>query len=469
MTGEEQPTASIPENQASILRIQEPSLQKPELPWTKYLENLRVRFQHWTYAENPNDYPPIMPNMPAEHQRIRGEIPSQQEFPALIRRNTTLRSLVGERTDGVFYRPGIGYGGFLEELLEKIGTYGVMISSDPVYEGQEMVSWSEGLLPVDYYLRTLRLLEPETLQVTITDDYINPQSHRVLDPSDYQTAELAAEGMASIQARINGVNLTVLLLAQDMTKFSPEKFKILGLGRPTPYNPDKAKDPRGNDVFVREAIQHLSVGGLIHYFPGDFNFFQPILPAEVFGFFIKQSDSRGILAQKNEEVGERVEMALHIAEGLEEALGVLAGSLPGENYMGYFENINQFSSDGRKVILDDVVRAYRERLQTARAFIDSLPNNTIRQKAVKRLEFLFMGPLATNRLLDQDKIMNIHNAPQDPDKPQSEQGQSSWAYFGEVGPLIHAHNSGQIDIFEYYQNLVETFYSVFPLESSTNL
>ena len=449
----------------NILVIKERAPQSPEVPWSQWLGTLQERFKYWRQEDKPADsdkleWPPKMPNLPEQHRRIWTEIPSEYKSD-IVDENKKMRDIKGEDASGVFYRPGIGYGGALWEVLDKIGTYGTMVVSDPVYEGQEMVSWSEGLLPINYYVRTLNLIDPQEMQVSLTNNYRQPG--KVVSSEQYEIAEIPAGGMTTIDFKVNGVNLTLHLLAEDMTKFSPDRFDILGLGRPTPYNPDKAQDPRYSKDFNISAMRNLAINGIIDYHEGNFSFLPSVLPPEVFGFKTVYSQDTRRIVQKTENVGERLEPAFKVVDAIHESLGVLAGSLPGRSWTGYYKSLNQYREEGEsEVTLDDVIKCYRERLSDIAKFTVTLPPE-LQDKVLKRIEFLFMNPIATNGQLDETKITKIHEAPEDPDKPEpSEEGSSHYPYFGSPGGLIKDHNEGNIDIFDYYVKVISEFYSVFP-------
>lgn len=454
-----QPVSSL-----NILVIKEGSPQTPEVPWNQWLGHLQERFKHWMQEEKPTDpdkgeWPPKMPNLPEEHRRMWLEIPSEYQSD-IVDENKKISNIKGESATGVFYRPGIGYGGALWEVLDKIGTYRTMVVSDPVYEAQEMVSWSEGLLPINYYARVLSLIEPQEMQVTLTDNY--RQSGKVIDAEQYETAEIPAGGMATIDFKVNGVNLTLHLLAEDMTKFSPNRYDILGLGRPTPYNPDKAKDPRYSEDFKIRAMQNLAIDGIVDYHEGNFSFLPSTLSPEVFGFKTVYSEDTRRIVQKTEDVGERLEPAFKTVAAIHEALGVLAGSLPEASWAGYYKTLNQYREGQPEITLDDVMKGYSERLSEIAKFIATLPKE-MQGKVLKRVEFLFMNPVATNGQLDKAKVMKIHEAPEDPDKPApTEEGSSHYPYFGNPVGLIKDHNEGNIDIFDYYDKVTDDFYTAFP-------
>ena len=448
----------------NLLVIKEKGPQSPEVPWNQWLDQLQIRFKYWVQEEKQADpdkweWPPKLPNLPEQYKKIWTEIPSDYQED-IIDANKKIRDIKGESTTGVFYRPGIGYGGVLWEVLDKMGTYGTMVVSDPVYEGKEMVSWSEGLLPIDYYTRTLNLIEPQELQVTLTDNYRQPG--KPVNPEQYESVEIPEGGMATIDFKVNSVNLTLHLLAEDMTKFNPDRYDTLGLGRPTPYNHDKAKDPRYNEDFKVDAMQHLSIGGIIDYHEGNFSFLPSALPPEVFGFKTVQAEDTRRIVQKTEDVGERLQAASNMVQAIHEALGVLAGSLPGKGWAGYYKSINKYREEGQpEVTLDDVMNGYKERLTEIAKFVATLPGE-VQTKTLKRVEFLFMNPIATDGQLDQDKIMKIHTVSEDPDKSEaSEEGSGRSPYFGSPGGLINDHNEGNIDIFDYYDKVIGEFYTAF--------
>lgn len=447
-----------------ILVIKEKSPQTPEVPWDQWLGQLQERFQHWRQEEKPSDpnkweWPPKMPNLPEQHKRIWTEIPSDYEQD-IVDENKKIRNIKGESTTGVFYRPGIGYGGALHEVLDKMGTYGTMVVSDPVYEGKEMVGWSEGLLPIDYYVRALNLIYPQDLRVALTNNY--RESGKIVSPEQYELAEIPAGGMATIDFKVNGVNLTLHLLAEDMTKFSPDRYDTLGLGRPTPYNHDKAKDPRYSKDFKVSAMQNLATGGIIDYHEGNFSFLPSALPPEVFGFKTVYSKDTRRIVQKNEDVGERLQGASKTVQAIHEALGVLAGYLPGENGGDYYKSLNKYREEGQsEITLEDVINRYNERLIKIAQFIATLPDE-IQDKTLKRLEFLFMNPIATNGKIDVEKVKKIDEAPEDPDNPKPViERYAHYPYFGRPQKLINDSKAGNIDLIDYYNKVIDKFYTAF--------
>lgn len=335
-----------------------------------------------------------------------------------------------------------------------------MIVTDPVYEGKEMIDWSEGVLPVSYYLKALSLIGPQDLKVTISDSFRNPG--RVVAPEEYESLEIAPGGMATIGFNINGVDLTLHLLAEDMTKFNPSRYHVLGLGRPTPTT-DKIFDPRYSDTFQTGATQNLAVDGIIEYDEGNFNFVPKELPAEVFGFKEVYSKDGRKVVQKKEDVGnDKLNKAFKAIEAIHEGVGALAGDIPGKNWIGYYKNVARYSDSGEEATIDEVVDAYGERLDLISDFINSISDVELRKQALKRVEFLFMNPIASNGQIDNDKVLKIHEVPSDPDQTKNgDQGSSHGPYFGEVNGLINDHNAGNVDIFEYYKRLISEFYNRF--------
>lgn len=450
----------IPKTIGKELHIKELSPQRPEIPWNKWLNQTFERFKYWT-QKDPSDtewhWPPRYPNLPEEHQQISPEIPNYDTGP--IRRvNGIFRKLRGEGSKDIFYRPGIGYGGLLNEIIEKVGTFGTMVVTDPVYEKSEMSGWSEGLLPVDYYVETLKLLNPKNLKVSIAEDYT--KEGRELPAEEYSSAQIPKGGMAKISVTLNGVQMDILLLAEDMTKLNLSKYDSLGLGRPTPYNPEKAVDPRGDLSFNKKIIKGLSTGGLIDYFEDNFTFLPKDLPPQVLGFKLVYDQKGNKIVQKVEDLAERLDPALQINSTIHEALGALAGILPGTLWLGYYKHLEGL--DGyEKVTLADVVSAYGKHLEEIRAFIETLPQDqaiTMRE----RMEFLFMNPIATSGKIDIEKIKKINKSPANPYKPKERGAGSDHPYFGSPLGLIRDHNNGEIDIFLYYQQLIDRFYATFP-------
>jgi len=445
------------------LIIEERAPQNPEISWDEWVGQQRDTFKHWRYEEKPVDpekseWPPKMPNLPDQHRRIWTEIPSEYRED-ILEENKRVRSLKGGRSDGIFYRPGIGYGGALDEILGKIGTYHTIVVTDPVYEGKEMLSWSEGLLPVDYYIRSLALIDAQEIRVTITDNY--SKSGRVVETKLYESAEIPAGGMATIDFKVNGVNLTIHLLAEDMTRFHPDAYDILGLGRPTPYNPDKAKDPRYSEDFTIKGIRNLAINGIVDYHEDNFRFLPSYLPPEVFGFKVAYSKDGANIVQKITDVKDRLDGAFKTETEIHEALGALAGSMPGENWAGYFRELNQYREGQREITVDDVIQVYRQRLDSIAKFVAALPSQEA-QATLERMRFLFMNPLVTDGQIDEQKIKKINETSDNPDNPTPyEEGSYRRPYFGSPNRLIREHNEKKINIFEYYKRLIKEFYDVF--------
>jgi hypothetical protein len=92
--------------------------QTPEIPWDEYLEKLDSKFKFWKEVTNPDDTsgPPPMPNLPEKYQCISSEILPDINFVEL---NKRFREILETNSIGTFYRPGLGYGGALEEILER--------------------------------------------------------------------------------------------------------------------------------------------------------------------------------------------------------------------------------------------------------------------------------------------------------------------------------------------------------------
>lgn len=333
-----------------------------------------------------------------------------------------------------------------------------MVVTDPVYERREMSSWSEGLLPIAYYIRCLALIGAEEIKVSLFDDYTNKKG-RVIDVKLYESTEIPPGGMATIEFKVNGVSLTIHLLTEDMTKFHLDTYDILGLGRPTPYNPEETEDPRYSQNFPLKAIGSLATKGIVVYHEDDFRFLPPYLPPEVFGFRIVHSSGGAKIIQKVVDVKDRLQAAFETETAIREALGALAGYLPGDN-SGFFEELNQYQEGQRKITIEDVIQAYRQRLNRIAKFIKSLPSQEA-QSTLKRINFLFMAPIATDGKIDKQKIQKIHEAPNDPDNPRPSEYYRR-PYFGSPNQLINEHNEGKINIFEYYDRIIREFYDTFP-------
>lgn len=82
------------------------------------------KFKHWRDEEKSPDpekteWPPKMPNLPDQHRRIWTEIPLPEDRKNILEENERVRGLKGDRSTGIFYRPGIGYGGALDEIFRK--------------------------------------------------------------------------------------------------------------------------------------------------------------------------------------------------------------------------------------------------------------------------------------------------------------------------------------------------------------
>lgn len=297
------------------------------------------------------------------------------------------------------------------------------------------------------------------MKIFLSSDYRIPR--RPVDLEDYGSTEIPKGGMGKINCTINGVNLSFYLLTEDMTKLAIGKFQILSFGAPTPFHKsdqpeeEKVVDPRNDINFQIRAIKDLSASGVICY-SGGFEYFPKSLPLEAFGFSEVYSKGSFKIAQKREDIGDRLEEAYRVAKIIEDTKFALAATHPELVEYGYYKN----APKKRRVTLEKVINVYQERLKKISRFVNSIPNKDIQMRVGRRIEFLLVNPIATDGVLDEAKVVNIMDAPEDADHPEEKLGFGP--YFGNPAGLIRDHNEGKIDIYEYYKRLISEFYTRLP-------
>lgn len=437
--------------------------QTPEIPWDQWFDKLRQQFIYWGWEEpqevKEGEYPgfPILPHLPERYKDI--DLPIfGSSFENIIAANKLLRKARGGDSIGTFYRPGLGANQIANEILEKIGAYKTMVITDPIYEGKEIIDWSRGILPVDLYARSLAAVGAGEMRVFLSKNQV---SGGLVEVEDYTSVEIPAGGMAKIDCQVNGVNLFFYLLTEDMTKLDVMDFQVVSFGQPTPFHKsdesggEEVADPRYDLDFQVKTVDRLPVGGVICFGHG-FGYFPSQLPIEAYGFDAVYSEGGKIIAQKREDLGHRLEEAYKVAQLIKEAPSVLAAADPELTWEGYYKNVPK----KRRGTLVDVIKVYQQRLDRISAFVNSLTDEDIREKTGRRVEFLLMNPIATKGVLAEDKVAHITDAPEDPDNPEDQKGFGP--YFGNPTGLIKDHQRGNLNIFDYYGQLIEEFYNRFP-------
>lgn len=435
--------------------------QTPEIPWDQWFDRLRERFEYWGQEEpqevKEDEFPglPVLPYLPEEYKRIGLPL---SYFDHIAEQNKKIREIRGENSQDIFYRPGLGATNVTEEILDKIGAYKTMIVTDPVYAEKEMIDWSEGILPIDFYVRSLNVIGAKDMKILLANDYKVPG--RNVDLEEYRSLEIPKGGMAEINCRINGVNLSFRLLTEDMTKLDLRGFQILSLGQPTPFHKndqsaeEEIYDPRGNNDFQIRAIENLSIGGVICYDRG-FEYFPKSIPLEAFGFSEVSSKDGRMIVQKKEDVSDKLAKVFQIPEIIGDIVFVLSARHPKLTW-AYYKDV----SPEYQVAIEDILDAYKEKLEKISDLTNSISDKNIQLKIIKRVEFLLMNPIASNRVLDEGKVKKIVKAPEDPDNPEEKKGFGP--YFGSPRGLIEDHNAGNINIWEYYKKIIDEFYAKFP-------
>jgi hypothetical protein len=337
-----------------------------------------------------------------------------------------------------------------------MGTYGTIVITDPVYAENSMPeSYGTEVLPIDYYIRVLSMIDATQIEVTLSDDYTKTGQN--ISPEEYITTQIPEDGKATISFKVNGVDLKIHLLTEDMTKFFPSEFKILTVGRPTPIDQTKTNNPFTDRLFPLLALTRLQVGGVLE--SNDLRVLPQYLPTQVFGMEILYNDGYSIFSKKTKDLGEILQIAYKTEYDIGEALGALSGKYPHQSgYMGYYKEINE------NFTLNDVVDAYSTRLESIFKFVQTLPID-LRQATLNRLEELFISPIATDRKLDIEKLTKLKDISSNPDTPTKYAGDGYYdntPYFGSPRNLIDDHNKGKIDALRYYETLISRFYERFP-------
>lgn len=437
---ENEPNILFPELKSkNVLEVKESLPQTPEIPWNDYAIKSIERFRHLRVTEGDDqEWPPKFPNMPAEYQKMYLDIPyHDKDIDKIVENNKKLRCSIGEDSSKIFYRPGIGFGGALHEILEKMGTYGAMIITDPVYEGEKMKDWSEGMLPIDYYIKTLKLLDAKDINVSIAGSISeNKNSEMTYGNSETQ---IPLHGSATIKCKVNGVELTFYILAEDMTKFHPTSYDIISFGRPTP--PDGAEDPRYFQDFVYDTIQNLSMNGIVDYNEESFDFIPAGFAPEIFGFKVIEPEqgSRKFI-QKVEETGESLKKVFEIAQYLRSTLLAFAGKIPSGGWVGsYYKNVTD-ETDEKILTVENVIEMYKLELLEIKQLLSGLSdqkNKMIQEK----MENLFMNPISINGQISLDKIEVLGEDKSEP--------------YGSIGELAEEHSEGKINAVDFYQKLIQ--------------
>lgn len=432
--------------------------QTPEIPWEQYIQRVSSKLAY-LYKIAPQQDPGgelEYPNLPEEYKSLRSEI-SAPELPTIVENNTRFRSILGSNSDGIFYRPGLGDGGALIEILEKMGTYHTMIVTDPIYEGTEMINEYRDILPTNYYTRVLSMLDAQNIEITLSNDYT--KEGEGITPDKYQTAQIPAGGIATITCIINGVNLTYHLLMEDMTKFSPTNVSILGFGRPTPHDQEKTGNPHSDTEFQFRTLRDLTLGGVVEFNKNDFIYLPKYIPPEILGLTILKNENGAIIAQKTQNRDSLLEAAFNTERDITEALGTLAGKIPMGGYSMY---VKDASDEDHIVTLDNALDSFKERMSRIANFTSELASEDA-EKIFQRIETLFMHPVATGENLDLEKVSKIRYVSNDPDNPtEYMENYYDTPYFGSPRDLINDHNNGEIDAIEYYKKLIFEFYEAFP-------
>lgn len=432
--------------------------QMPEIPWDQYMHKVSSKLAHLyeTATQQESIEELEYPHLPEYYKCLKSEIYAP-ELSIITENNARFRSILGSNCDGIFYRPGIGDGDALIEILEKMGTYNTMVVTDPIYEGIEMANEYRALLPTDYYIRVLSMLDAQNIEVTLSQDYT--QEGVIITPDKYQRAEIPAGGKATITCVINGVNLTYHLLMEDMTKFSPTNVSILGFGRPTPHDQGKTGNPHSDTAFQLRTLRDLTLGGIVEFNKSDFIYLPKYLPPQVLGITVLHNENGNIIAQKTSDKGPLLDSAFSTERDITEALGALAGKIP---MVGYSMYIKDASFEDHIVTLDDVLGSYKERMARIADFTKGLTPDDA-EKVLQRIEILFMHPISTRGSLDLEKVQKIRSVSSDPDNPTEYMNNYyDPPYFGSPRDLINDHNNGEIDAIEYYKRLIFEFYQAFP-------
>jgi hypothetical protein len=317
-----------------------------------------------------------------------------------------------------------------------------------------MEDWSKGVLPVHYYSQVIRAIGGENLEIDLRQDKQKPGN--TVSPEQLPTAEITKDGAAVFDFKLNGVDASIVLLPLDATTFTLDRYNLMALGQPTPYHQWGTKrtvrDPRDSVSFSINGIKHLETGGILDYAKRSFGFIPNTLTPSVLGLEIVADAEGSTIVQKTADYPDRIAGAYKIADKMREATFALSGSNP--RLFEYYHAPEQSDVD----YLREVLKSYRNKLASIRKFIASLPVDTA-EELVDRFEFLMLGPIATNGQLDKEKVQHISEAPDDADEPSAPRHHGP--YFGRVDPLIAAHNSDQVNIFEYYQILITLFNNQF--------
>ena len=341
-----------------------PDERKPEIPWDQWLEKTQKRLSK-------------IRTSPEEKGVLYYDIPfDDQDWERIIRLNQEIRSRVSKQ-DAVFYRPGIGWGGALPEMLQKAGAFSTMIVADPVYREKDMVTWSEGVLPIDYYLQTLNSLEAKDIKIEIE----TPDHQSTPISTDQATsAQIPANGQARFEYTLNGLHHKLILTDADMTKDDPGQYDILGIGRPTPFNNETTQDPRSIE-FIQKAMMALRKDGVVHYDEQNFRFLPHLLPESAFGFkTIYKKDTIGsgreVIIQKIEDKGESLSEAIEAEGMVREAVFALSGSLqyPQADFVWLVNvtELNQMRHEEPPLSYEDVIDSFKENIKHLDDFSHSL-------------------------------------------------------------------------------------------------
>lgn len=428
----------------NILEVDKSLPQTPKVPWDDYLAQNIKRFRYLKVEEDGEEWPPKFPNLPSEYRKMYFDIPHRtEEIEEIVAHNKVLRSVIGSDSTKVFYRPGIGYGGALNEILEKMGTYRTMIITDPVYAEKKMTEWSKGILPIDYYIKTLNLLNAENIEIKISSNLVDPGT-----TADIKT-EIPTHGVATISCKINGVDLEFQLLTEDMTKFHPSHYDIVGFGQPTPTDPDNVKDPRYSENFVYDTIHDLSMGGIVDYSESSIRFLPKDFSPEVFGF---QEVGSGHIGNKKfirkvEDLGETLKKVFEITENIVSLPRVFAGKMPSGGWVGFYYADIPNEKGEKNVTSDDIIELYKTELFKIKDILSSLPDQKVKM-IVEKMEELYMDQISTNADIDLDKVETL--------------GQNKPNTYGGVERLAEEHAEGKIDVVDFYQKLIQIYYEIFP-------
>ncbi len=381
----------------------------------------------------------------------------EYEVNGIRQKNEAVRSSLGEESNKVFYRPGLGATGIKAAILGMIGTYDTMIVTDPVYERDKMPESYGGILPLALFHKELTELGFTINQVKV----ISANETTTVGAEQYESFELEdPEQELHIRCQVNGQEFTLVLTAQDMTQYFPEQFEIVELGRPTPVEAKKTTDPR-NSTYCRQLLNHLPVDGAISYNTHGFNPFPPVLDPSMLGFnTILESEQHKSVAQKTPDANpEIIEMMPVLMRLVEESAHYLTGEILDESIMtfNYWKNVDL---DDAPQTWKDVLHGYMARLEKIKKFSELLPEEA-RATFVKRLEtILLRGIAAEGNLKTQEELVNfMKHTPTDLIGDTHREGQG---YCGSFVLIIKEHRSSNFDIAIYFDQLIKIFYHVFP-------